>query len=584
MTESESAPTPVPSLEEIQKSWQELTLRVGQLEAERSLMAQETKTLRFQLDKVIEHRQKSHSELVLIVTSLVSKLPLNDVGVIITKLVEHNTSVSHFLAALIKGGTEESLPQPVLLKDLEQAKRDLLAAIKPVIEDLIGMETPLETDLLQPLATEPQLFFTPRFVRANRGYLKGQVARERVVKDFGDAALVFFNDMTTDPKLNPNPKPEEIMLSFKPEFEAMYEQNPSLLPEKRTELLSLYQRVQRSKASTDATKAQRHAFQKLTFLVELLHYYQNQNTETPDVIFAQRLPVLVEQLATTCEQQSIDEKLITQLEELLAYIISPDHRLMVINNMGKGGGTPRTLKFVLRLRIEKAAEAGHTVAGFVKHLVPLAPEKPQPTETIAAILRLLPEEIERIVVLAIMSSDRLRAADAEGMARSLAVALGMKGLDEQIKAQVAVTPEVERQLAWARVKDFIGRRQEPGVIAGAIRDRLHAKYDSDEIKESWLALIESEPISLIRVFCQIPYLPDGRTDSIARPVMETYVTRLTHEKYASTYHKIITSLRNMFRAKADSPTLLNFTALVRWVDPAAANKICSDVGMPVPTQ
>src|SRR6476620_6319907 len=115
MTESESAPVPVPSLEEIQKTWQELTLRVGQLEAERSLMAQETKTLRFQLDKVIEHRQKSHSELVLIITSLVSKLPLNDVGVIITKLVEHNTNVGHFLAALVKGGTEASLPQPVLL-------------------------------------------------------------------------------------------------------------------------------------------------------------------------------------------------------------------------------------------------------------------------------------------------------------------------------------------------------------------------------------------------------------------------------------------------------------------------------------
>ena len=505
MTESESAPIPVPSLEEIQKTWQELTLRVGQLEAERTLMSQESKTLRFQLDKVIEHRQKSHSELVLIITSLVSKLPLNDVGVIISKLVEHNTNVSHFLAALIKGGTEESLPQPVLLKNLEQSKRDLLAAIKPVVEDLIGMDTPVETELLQALASDPELSFTPRFVRANRAYLKGQVARERIVKDFGESALVFFNDMTTDPKLNPNPKPDEIVLSFKNEFEAMYEQNPSLLPEKRTELAALYQRVQRSKAVCDATKAQRHAFQKLSFLVELFHYYQNQNTETPDVIFAQRLPVLVEQLATTCEQITVDEKLITQLEEPLAYIISPDHRLMVINNMGKGGGTAKTLKFVLRLRIEKAAEATHTIAEFVKHLIPLSPEKPQPAESMAAIIRLLPQETQRIVVLGIMSSDRLRTSEAEALARSLAVALGMKGLDEQIKAQVAVSPEVERQLAWAKVKDFINRRQEPGVIAGAIRDRLHAKYDADEIKESWMALIEAEPISLIRVFCQIPY-------------------------------------------------------------------------------
>ena len=28
--------------------------------------------------------------------------------------------------------------------------------------------------------------------------------------------------------------------------------------------------------------------------------------------------------------------------------------------------------------------------------------------------------------------------------------------------------------------------------------------DADEIRQSWLTLIESEPISLIRVFCQIP--------------------------------------------------------------------------------
>jgi hypothetical protein len=94
-------------------------------------------------------------------------------------------------------------------------------------------------------------------------------------------------------------------------------------------------------------------------------------------------------------------------------------------------------------------------------------------------------------------------------------------------------------------------------------------------------LTEADPISLIRIFSQLPYLPDGSTDSIARPVMETYVSRLTHEKYAPTYHKVMNSLKNMFRAKADSPTLLNFMALVRWVDAEAANKLAHDIGMPV---
>jgi len=62
--------------------------------------------------------------------------------------------------------------------------------------------------------------------------------------------------------------------------------------------------------------------------------------------------------------------------------------------------------------------------------------------------------------------------------------------------------------------------------------------------------------------------------------MESYVTRLTHEKYAATYHKVVNSLRNMFHAKPDSPTLLNFVALVKWAGPDAVNKLCADVGMP----
>jgi hypothetical protein len=38
----------------------------------------------------------------------------------------------------------------------------------------------------------------------------------------------------------------------------------------------------------------------------------------------------------------------------------------------------------------------------------------------------------------------------------------------------------------------------------------------------------------------------------------------------------------MFAAKPDNPTLLNFTALVRWVSPEAAAKLCADIGMPAP--
>ncbi|HWY73998.1 MAG TPA: hypothetical protein VN281_00190, partial [Verrucomicrobiae bacterium] len=120
---------------------------------------------------------------------------------------------------------------------------------------------------------------------------------------------------------------------------------------------------------------------------------------------------------------------------------------------------------------------------------------------------------------------------------------------------------------------------DPSAIAAAFRQRLHSKYDSDEIKQSWLTLIDADPMSLIRTFCQLPYLPDGRTDPIARTIMETYITRLTHEKYAATYNKVVNSLKNMYRAKPDSPTLVNFLALVRWVDPVSADRLSQDIGM-----
>src|SRR5438093_1617293 len=201
MTATEHPAAAPPSIEEIQQGWHELMLRVGQLEAEKMALEQENKSLRFLLERVIDHRQKSHNELVLIMTNLVSKLPLNDLGAIVGRLVEHNTNVSQYLAALIKGTAEAQLPQPTILKTLEQTKRDLLAALKPAIEDLIRFETPLEPEMLQSLLAQPELFFSPRVVRATRCFVKGYLPRERVLKEFGKEALVFFNDTTTDPKL-----------------------------------------------------------------------------------------------------------------------------------------------------------------------------------------------------------------------------------------------------------------------------------------------------------------------------------------------------------------------------------------------
>src|SRR6516225_8431366 len=204
-----STGTPAP-LAEIQKSWSDLTLRVAQLETEKAALEQENKTLRSLVERIVEHRQKSHGELVNLLATLVSRLPLNDAGVVVSRLVEHNQHVTEVCGSLIKGKLEDNLLQPAILKNLEKTKRELTAAFKPEVEALIKLDAPFEAGMLQSLLEKPDNFFTPAFSRANRGFVKGQVPRERMVREFGEDALLFFKDVTTDVKFNPRPKPEEI--------------------------------------------------------------------------------------------------------------------------------------------------------------------------------------------------------------------------------------------------------------------------------------------------------------------------------------------------------------------------------------
>jgi hypothetical protein len=431
------------------------------------------------------------------------------------------------------------------------------------------------------VATHPESFFAAPFVRATRCFVKGQLPRERVVREFGAEALEVFTDLTTDPKLNPRPKPDEIVLGFKPDFEVALAQRSALDPAKREGLLELYRSVQLSRGSSDAARQQRVAYQRVSFLVELWHYYQNQATEAVDVIFAQRLPALLEQLALVPGQTQLEEAYLAQVEDLLGFILHPDHRLMVINNMGKGGGLAQLLKFVLRLRVEKLTGEDEVVHDFVRALIPPGSQPPPPPQQLAGVLKFISDPArQKLVVRGIMGTDRMKRLEAELLGRAVAGELGLKGLEEEARPLAGISPEVERQIAWGRVRELVARRAEPGQIATAIRDRLHARYDSDEVKESWIVLSETEPIAFIRVFCQLPYLPDGKTDAIARAVLETYVTRLMHEKYAAVYARVMHSLKNMFKAKADSPTLLNFVALVKWVDAEAARRLSRDIGLP----
>ena len=573
MSETDKPAAPLPSLEEIQRDWNDLTLRVQQSETECNCLEQENKALRSLLERVVEHRKKSHGELVNLITTLATKMPINDVGVIVSRLMEHSTAVNDVSAALINGKNEENLLQPAILKALDKTRRELTAAIKPLVEELIRLDSPLDPAMLQTLVTQPQSFFAPATVRASRSFVKGQVARELIIKDFSEEALVFFKDVTTDAKFNPNPKPEEIVLGFKSDFEALLQQNPAVVPAKHPDLLALHKKIQLSRTS----RAQKSAFLKLSFVLELLNYYENQSTESPDVIFAQRLPPLVEQLVVTSDTDPLDEKLIKQAEELLAYIINADYRQAVVNNFGKGGGTARTLRFVLTFRSSIIAEHDPVTAEFVKHLI--GGQKNPRQEVIAPVLRLVNADAQKIIVRALLNSDRLRREESEVLVKALIKELGLPELPVT-KTEAGNSPDKMQMSAWDIIKELIASRSTPAEITEAIRRQLHAKYDDSEVKQSWLILTESDPMLLVRVFCLLPYLPGGETDPVARAVLESYVNRLTHEKYAEIYAKVIHALRNLFKVKADSPALLNFIALVKWVDPAAAELITKDIGMP----
>jgi hypothetical protein len=575
MIPSEHPPAAPASVADIQTEWQTLKSKVAVLEAGQEGLEKEIKALRMMLERTIEHRQKSHTELVLILSGLVSKLPINDIGFTVAKLVEHNTQVSEVLTTLIKGKAEEGLPQPASLKLLEQTQLDLAAAVKPAVEELLALNVPLDPETLKALIADPELFFTPKMVRANRCFVKGQVPRERIVREFGEAALVFFNDLTTDAKLNPRPKTEDILLGFKVDFAALLQQDAGLSKEKRDALLALHRAMQESRAATETARAQRRVFARLSFILELLHYYKNRNTEASESLYAQLLPVLVEQIVIS-GATGLDEKLVESAESLLKFIINHDHRHMVLNNIGKAGGLAATLKFVLKFRTENLPQPGPQMQEFIKHQIAIQKTAP----ALAVVLRLIRPDMQKLFVQMVKTTDRLPRTEAEALGKALQAELGLTGMEIEAKAPSALPPEMEKQRAWENVKELIAKRADPGVIAGAIRDRLHQKYDADELKQSWMILIEADVITLIKTFCQIPYLPDGTTDAIARNVMETYAIRLTHEKYATTYNKVVNSLKSMIKANPGNATPFNFIALIKWVDPEAAKKLGEDAQLP----
>lgn len=577
MSQNENGSTPGAPVEEIQRDWHGLTLRLQQLETECGALERENQDLRSLVERVIEHRQKSHGELVNLLATLVTKLPINDVGVVVARLVEHNVHVNEVCASLAKGKLDDNMLQPAILKQIDKTKRDLLAAIKTAVADLMAQDAPFEAGLLESLGEQPENFFSPAFSRANRGFVKAQVPRERIIREFGEESLIFFKDVTTDVKFNPRPKPEEIMLAFKPDFAELLAQNPGAVGARRAEFEALHQAISQSREPSEKSRAQKSAFLRLSFFLELLHYYENQSTESPDVVFAQRLPPLIEQLVITGDSETLDEKLVESAEKLLAYIISEDQRKAVVNNIGKPGGLARILRYTLTFRMEELSDIDPLTVECIKQIIP---QGVVPTSrSIATVLRLFNPHMQKSCIRAIMVTDRLRKEAAEKLGKAVAKELGLEEMAARITEQTTLSPEREREHAWNHIKDLIASRATPNEVIATIRKRLHGNYDADEVKACWIVLTDADPMVFVRVFCLFPYLPDGQPDPLARAILETFVTRLTHEKYAEVYTKTVHALKNLFKVKADSPALVNFISLTKWVDPVAAERISQDIGM-----
>src|SRR5207237_443252 len=142
---------------------------------------------------------------------------------------------------------------------------------------------------------------------------------------------------------------------------------------------------------------------------------------------------------------------------------------------GKSGGLGKTLKYVLTFRAQKLPlpdEIMHEVIPeFVKHLI--QPKTAPTPAALTPVLRLLNPDMQRLIVRAIMDTDRLRKDDATALGKAVGTELGLPGLDEVLKAERTVSPEMERQMAWEKIKDLVTSRSDPTAIAAAVRSRLH---------------------------------------------------------------------------------------------------------------
>jgi len=152
----------------------------------------------------------------------------------------------------------------------------------------------------------------------------------------------------------------------------------------------------------------------VSLLLELLHYYENQNTEAPDAVFASGCRPH-RAVGAQRPQDKLDERLITQAEGLLAYVITPEHRQWWLTTWAKPA-EPR------RASIRHASARGKVLASdpdtsfAISSNTSSRPES-APARSLVPVLSLIPADMQLLVIVGIMDCDRIRKPEAEALAK-----------------------------------------------------------------------------------------------------------------------------------------------------------------------
>ncbi len=207
MAQTENDPGPVPSVEEIQKAWRELTLKVGQLDAELTAAQQDNKVLRSLMERMIEHRQRSHSELI-----THSHRPRRQIAP--QRPRRHRLAAGRAQRAGRRGfrqpcqgenrGRSAAARHPEGAGENQARPRHRLEGPPP--GNWRGSTRHSRPASSSRSSSSRTPFSRPPSSAPPAVTSRATSPRERVVKEFGEEALVFFKDLTTDVEIQSAPQ------------------------------------------------------------------------------------------------------------------------------------------------------------------------------------------------------------------------------------------------------------------------------------------------------------------------------------------------------------------------------------------